>query len=392
MSRMIPTDEIGELKLLRSNHRLWRSEFLDACRKGWLSRDDFAFFFAQYYLYSKSFTRFLSAVAASCENDFYRARLTQNLWEEGGGIAPEKRHSEIFRRFLVDALGVDLKRIRFLPATRYFVDQMLSFCLHSTPLAGSAFLSLGTEGIVPDIYRIFIEGLEQVGIPEEQLEFFQLHIGCDDEHAETLEAMMCSYREVPGWRDRCLEAMNRCLDLRADFFDAMTESLALRRVAGLASDVGRRERPLPSAADDARFLHRGGGEGDLLYRNSNEAAGIQFRVERLGFSPDVLDPRLVRVAAGRSNELHSHAHETVIHVLEGEAEVRIGETSFAVNPGDTVFVPRWAIHQATAREGSDLVYFAVTDYGFASRAHRGDYLDGHRQQPENDRSARTWKR
>ena len=51
-----------------------------------------------------------------------------------------------------------------------------------------------------------------------------------------------------------------------------------------------------------------------------------------------------------------------------------------------VFVPRWAMHRATNTGVDELSYFAVTDFGFASRAHRGDYLDGHRQKPENDQS------
>ena len=54
--------------------------------------------------------------------------------------------------------------------------------------------------------------------------------------------------------------------------------------------------------------------------------------------------------------------------------------------GDTVFVPRWALHRATNTGVEELSYFAVTDFGFASRVHRGDYLDGHRQKPENDQS------
>ena len=38
----------------------------------------------------------------SLESDLFRSLLSENLWEEGGGCEPEKRHAEIFRRFLRD--------------------------------------------------------------------------------------------------------------------------------------------------------------------------------------------------------------------------------------------------------------------------------------------------
>ena len=65
---------------------------------------------------------------ANCDNDLYRARLSENLWEEGGGCEPSKRHAEIFRGFLRDALDVPAPEdTEFEAYTQYFVREYLSY-------------------------------------------------------------------------------------------------------------------------------------------------------------------------------------------------------------------------------------------------------------------------
>src|SRR5262245_51057796 len=90
------------LQEAQAEHPLWNSGLFRACAEGTLSREDFQFIFSQYYLYSKNFTRCLAGVMANCDNDYYRARLSENLWDEGGGEKPERRHTEIFRGFIHD--------------------------------------------------------------------------------------------------------------------------------------------------------------------------------------------------------------------------------------------------------------------------------------------------
>lgn len=111
-----------------------------------------------------------------------------------------------------------------------------------------------------------------------------------------------------------------------------------------------------------------------MYRNTYEQLGIDFTVERVTF-PDgqTLDPRIVRIAAGKTNELHRHAHESLFVVLAGEGVVRVGDHERAVFVGDLAFVPRWILHQTTNTSATEaLVLLAVTDFGF-TRAVLGDY-------------------
>ena len=65
---------------------------------------------------------------ANMENDYLRARLSENLWEEGGGADPKERHSYMFQQFLTESLGIDIQEVKYEAYTkdfvrRYFVNE-----------------------------------------------------------------------------------------------------------------------------------------------------------------------------------------------------------------------------------------------------------------------------
>jgi quercetin dioxygenase-like cupin family protein len=107
------------------------------------------------------------------------------------------------------------------------------------------------------------------------------------------------------------------------------------------------------------------------------------------FAPEVLDPRLVRIPAGKYNEKHRHAHETVFYIVEGHGRVLINEAAIAVVPGDIVFVPRWAMHQSQNLGESEMTILAVTDYGLTGNAYIGSYLKTARVTPQAEEEEAT---
>jgi pyrroloquinoline quinone (PQQ) biosynthesis protein C len=224
--------QLAALRELQRKHAFWNCRLLAGFAQGAFSRDDLRYIFSQYHLYTSSFTRLIAAVMVNCESDLFRARLSENLWEEGGGCDPERRHAQLFRNFLHRSLGIDdVAGIAYEPFTRRFVRDYLDQSLRYEPMAGAAFLAVGTEGIVPRVYEIMRSGLRQAGIPDNELEFFDIHIACDDAHAVTLEHMMISYADRPGWFEACAGALQRALDLRTEFFDRMFDALTAARCA-----------------------------------------------------------------------------------------------------------------------------------------------------------------
>ncbi|MDX2093368.1 MAG: iron-containing redox enzyme family protein [Kofleriaceae bacterium] len=368
------TDEqLAQLHFLRDHHPIWENHLFQAFRNGSLNKRDMQYIFSQYQLYSRSFTRFISAVMATCDSDLYRARLSENLWEEGGGCDPAKRHAEIFRSFLRVALDIERPEdVEPAPYTQFFVREYLAFCLAGDPLAGSAFLSLGTESIVPRMYEIFVKGLQSSGIRNEDLEFFHLHIACDDDHARTLEEMMLSYAHEPRWFETCVRAMNRALDLRLDFFEHLAAELQRRRLDVTVARIndGVSLSPLVARATDIR--HRADAAAPALYQHRDDAQNIEFAVSRIPLVAEVLDPRRVVIPAGRSNERHRHAHETFFYILEGTGRVEVDAQAVEIAAGDSVLVPRWALHQTTNTGTTPLVFIAITDYQLTKQAYIGD--------------------
>ena len=367
--------QLAALHALQHQHAFWSCRLMTAFAQGALSRDDIRYVFSQYHLYTSSFTRFIAAVMASCESDLFRAQLAQNLWEEGGGCEPERRHAQIFRNFLRDSLGIaDVAEIRYAAHARHFVREYLAQAQSDEPVVGAAFLAIGTEGIVSRMYEIMRHGLIRAGIPETELEFFDIHIACDDEHAVTLENMMMSYAGQPGWFDSCAGAMRRALDLRMAFFDSLFEDLQRARIDPIVLRIQNRES-LARGRADAELCHRAGGAAIAMYDNEVGKLNIKFTVERLPLAAEVLDPRMVRIPAGKFNEKHKHAHETLIHILAGSGQVVIDDRVLAVAAGDSVLVPRWAMHQTQNLGDTEMRFLAVTDFRLSQRALVGDATD-----------------
>ena len=367
--------QLAELHRRQAEHPFWTSPLLAGFAQGAYSKEDLAYIFSQYHHYSRSFTKFIAAVMANCDNDLFRAQLSENLWEEGGGCEPERRHAQIFRNFLTRSLGVeDPEKIDYAPYTRNYVREYLVTCLRSEPMAGAAFLSLGTEGIVARLYEIMLKGLRAAGIPDEELEFFHIHIGCDDEHAVTLENMMASYANEPGWFEACWKACDHALSLRAEFFASIFNTLQINRVGPILERM-QAHQSLARGMPDSALVHRPNVEGPQLYANHNERLNIDFTVERMPVMAEVLDPRMVRIPAGKFNEKHKHAHETLIHILEGVGQVVVDERVLPVQPGDSVLVPRWAMHQTQNLGNTPMRFLAVTDFNLSQRAYLGNATD-----------------
>lgn len=357
---------IEKLNNIRDQHSIWENKFLTACATGDFTREDFAYIFGQYYFYSKNFTKFLAAGMINCDNDYYRAKLSQNLWEEGGGQEIELRHSELFRKFLVDGLNISLEEIQFETFTKYFVQNLLTLCINSSPAACAAILSFGVESIVARVYNILKQGLLQIGFSEEQLLFFNLHIACDDDHAFTLQEMALSYAHEELWFEHCSEAILTALDLRDKFFAELYQATQRRKFNDLIDNISFPNETTKTS--DSQLLKSNiTATNEQLYQNKAIEKNINFIVRRIPFRADVLDPRLVNIPAGFCNELHSHAHETVFLILSGTGAVVVDDQIISIQAGDLIYVPRWSKHQTQNTGIDELIFFAITDYGLTKR-------------------------
>jgi pyrroloquinoline-quinone synthase len=162
------------------------SAFLSRCRERRASRSELHRFVRQQGYYSRNFTRFLNALMANLVEENDRQALTQNLFEEMGlGEVKTTPHSQIYRD-MMKTMGIRYEDDQPLPETVDLVDTMFACCRNTNPMIGLGAICLGAEAIVPRIYSTVLEGFEGVHEPRRHLEFFTIHISCDDEHAVTM--------------------------------------------------------------------------------------------------------------------------------------------------------------------------------------------------------------
>lgn len=329
---------LDNLESIKNTHSFWRNKLFAACESGTLTRADFQYIFCQYYKYSRDFTRYIAALMANCESDYYRSCLSMNLWEEGGGANPDERHAQMFRDFLQRTLGIrNLEEIQYDDHTLLFAQQYLDRCRYNGAPYGTAFLSMGTEGIVSRMYSILIKGMRAAGIADDDLRFFKLHVDCDDDHAEVLAEMMASYSDRQDWYNTCATAIDDALTLRGRFFDSLHERLWVRRLEPIAEDVRRGPALAATGADGRRMAGQ------------------------------VLDHQLATVPAGTRPTVQRRPDECLFFIASGEAEITVDGRLHRLHEGQHVAAPRWSEISIANSGSTNLHYLCVSDRNLAQR-------------------------
>ncbi len=367
-----PEQMTEELHLRLASHAFWDNRLLQSCRRGLLTREDYALVFAQYALLICSSTRLTHALLARYDPEPWSSRVVQALWQEGGAQPQEKRPATLFRRFLREALGVELESLRFHDSTRCLVHECLDWCLRSPPYAAGAFLAFGLEAPIPRLYSVLVDGLQQAGISEHHLSFFHQRMQADSPRARLLEELVQAHAREPGWFDACLRAMERALELQRSFFEGLFESVQHQRLGPLLEHIQAR-LPLAPEQPEPCTVHLGELSSVVpSFHHAHEERGIDFSVDRVPFASEVLETNVVRVSPGHRSEPREHAYEVLLVVRSGTGRVQVRGTVVDIKPGEAVFVPRWASHHAQCTSAEPLVLLMVTDHGLTRRAHEDE--------------------
>ncbi len=171
--------------------------------------------FAQSYCYQvDNFKRCVAAVYAKAEPRDVRELMLENLEEEHGEGDPARDHAQLVARF-GRALGADLPdpfNVEPIPESREWVERILKVCLEEDFVVGLAALSYGIEArtrtmaFLGTIYR------DRYGIPEDDLEFFFMHLEADEEHAGRAIEMIRKYCTTEELLERSKIAVREVLD------------------------------------------------------------------------------------------------------------------------------------------------------------------------------------
>jgi mannose-6-phosphate isomerase-like protein (cupin superfamily) len=190
----------------------------------------------------------------------------------------------------------------------------------------------------------------------------------------TVQQNLVSYERLLAMLDDEVSSIPEFSAEELALWDAVWMELQWQRTGMLNEKINARktlahssvEADFRSSLTDARL--------DGIYENQSDKLNIDFQVQRLPFPLEVLDPRIVRIPPGKTNELHKHAHETVFIFMEGSGHVKVDQVRIPVSPGDFVFIPRWCLHQSVNESDGDMVFLAVADFGLTGKSFTGNYL------------------
>jgi pyrroloquinoline-quinone synthase len=185
ISHQVFEDAISE------NIRRVRSHtFLQKCAQGKTPLSELKMYLLQNAKYSIHFTRYLCAVMSNLATNEDVLHLAENLFEElGFGLEISTPHHILYKN-MMDAINVFGDGASIYPQTQQLVDTMFSHCRNPNPSYGLGAICLGAEALVPAMYQDIMSGFLACGIEMADLEFFRIHISCDDGHAQTLRRIM----------------------------------------------------------------------------------------------------------------------------------------------------------------------------------------------------------
>jgi len=204
--------------------RLRSHPFIRRCREGTVTPHELNVFLSQHAKYSAYFTRYLCALIANLSDSDDVLQLAENLAEElGFGDDHGEPHARIFARML-GQFGIDVGQVPTFAQTQRLIETTFHYCKQQDAAYGLGALCLGAEAIVPALYSDIIAGFNANGIDDERLEFFRIHVECDDGHADTMRAILARLQQDDPQRgERILEGAQAMIDARLNFFNGILE-------------------------------------------------------------------------------------------------------------------------------------------------------------------------
>lgn len=201
--------------------------FLQRCRQGTVSMPVLKQFLVQQGHYSRHFTRYLCALMSNLKSTDQILDLAENLFEELGLTADSPTPHSVIYKSMLERFGLSLETGPApLPATLGLIKAMSDHCRDPNPARGLGALCLGAEALVAPVYADIMAGFAAHGIGGKDMEFFSIHIECDDGHADTLrDIMLLTAEQDPAQLDVMIAAGRALAQARFDFFSAIEASL-----------------------------------------------------------------------------------------------------------------------------------------------------------------------
>lgn len=237
LDRFTSEAAIQELYDFAKGHRINSHPLLQHMSRNGLRNDGVRLFLENYYVNNRVFHLQIAALSLSSPLAL-RGEMYRNLNDELGHAVRESAHPVIFLRNF-NSIGRPTV-IEPIAESLHLLNSKVYACFlcgdFRVGVGGMGFLELTMPAQMQQIH----DGLRKSGLPEEDLEFWPLHVAIDERHGEDWFQEMREVIETPEDALRALKGGLRVLDARARFYDGVWNRLPER--------AARRE-PAPAAAE-----------------------------------------------------------------------------------------------------------------------------------------------
>jgi len=218
------TDIIDDIRAITAELSMLKHPFYQDWQRGALTLDHLRRYAGQYYQHVLAFPQYVSAAHAICPIQRDRQELLENLIEEERG---DENHPELWLRFAegVGATRADVEAAQPLSQTTRLVGTFRDATAHRSFAEACAALYV-YESQVPEVAKTKISGLKQFyGVDDERsLQFFEVHIGADEIHAEVGAGMVRRHATDAASRQRVLATARECAAALWGFLDGVHEA------------------------------------------------------------------------------------------------------------------------------------------------------------------------
>ena len=167
-----------------------------------------------------------------CRLDDLHARqhMLENLLGEEMPDMPEKRHPELLIKFGL-ACGMTREdfteaelRGKVLPSTRAMRAWIWELVNVRHLTEGAAGIMVALEGQLPTLYPAYVDAMKKMGLTDDDMEFFHVHIVGDVEHADVGLEITSHYATTPELQANAISAVRASTQMRWRMLDGMNDA------------------------------------------------------------------------------------------------------------------------------------------------------------------------
>jgi pyrroloquinoline-quinone synthase len=202
---------VADLKRIIQEKKYSGHSLIRGLAQGEFPREHLKHWAIQKYLQVDQHIRAFGAIYANCPDRQVRRMLVENLIDEETDLrCGSDSHAALCLRF-AKALGAteeEAAKTQPIAEVSDYVNWVIEFCKNSPFIVGLAALSLAGESQVPDAMRAAVRGFrEHYGLSEQDVEFFIVHIGGDEEHSDTAERLVTTHATSDALQAQVREAV-----------------------------------------------------------------------------------------------------------------------------------------------------------------------------------------